>query len=629
MHSMRADTCLRFDITMKDQATITPRSSERSSRHGPGSVIAGILLSVLVALPVLLAIAAAIYFILGPAEGYYTADWSDSLYWANASYESGRIFDPTYRYAALLPFSAQLWMTPLVALFGFTMTAQNIGMIIFVLVFCASLWYFCRSADMSIGWCSLTTGVTLMILSSSEKLREIMLGHVIYYSLGLVLFFLITGLSLSISKRAKALMALPSDEKKPQGKSLMLAVFFVLLLVVSAGSATDGVQMLVLATLPALGGIAAERLFCGKTRLFSRDNLPTIAALVTIVIGTIAGLILLKLWTRDGISASYTNVYSTYSDMSAWKDNALKLPTEFLKLLGISASRGDALFDSDSIANILRIALAAVLTVCPIVMLLLYRKLCYRGTRVMLWGHLINSAAIIFGYICGNIGNSNWRLTPMVGSAAVLTMFAARELSHAGRARLLAAGELTATEDDAFIIEEHCPAQSTDTALGRVELRGGLIFVAFLCVAALVSFGEIMKLPADYGRNNEMHEIAEFLEENDLEYGYATFWRSNLITLISDSNVKTREILDTALNRGIYTDYYQSSKRWYDESEHEKYDKYFVLLSQSEYKKVCTTDSWQEIVDRCELLDTLEHEGWYVFVFAHDLDLNATGIDWK
>ena len=42
---------------------------------------------------------------------------------------------------------------------------------------------------MSVGWCTLSVGMTLMILSSSDKLREVMLGHVIYYSLGLVLFF--------------------------------------------------------------------------------------------------------------------------------------------------------------------------------------------------------------------------------------------------------------------------------------------------------------------------------------------------------------------------------------------------------------------------------------------------------
>ena len=127
---------------------------ERPSRRGPGSIAAGIFLSILIALPVILAVSAAVYYILGPAEGYFHADCSDSLYWANASLESGSVFDKTYNYAALLPFSANLWMTPLIAAFGFGMTAQNIGMIIFVLVFCASLIYFCRKAGMSIGWCS-------------------------------------------------------------------------------------------------------------------------------------------------------------------------------------------------------------------------------------------------------------------------------------------------------------------------------------------------------------------------------------------------------------------------------------------------------------------------------------------
>ena len=190
----------------------SPKLEARPSRRGPGSIIAGVILTLIIALPVIMAVSAAIYYILGPAEGYLHADCSDSLYWANASYESGKVFDPTFRYAALLPFSAQLWMTPLVAVFGFTMKAQNIGMIIFVLVFCASLWYFCRRAEMSIGWCTLSVGITLMVLCSSDKLREIMLGHVIYYSLGLVLFFLMAGLCLSVTKLGGELLSL-SDEK--------------------------------------------------------------------------------------------------------------------------------------------------------------------------------------------------------------------------------------------------------------------------------------------------------------------------------------------------------------------------------------------------------------------------------
>jgi hypothetical protein len=82
-----------------------------------------------------------IYFICGPMEGYLHADFTDTIYWANASLESGKIFDPEFRYAALLPFSANLWFTPLIAVFGVSMTTQVIGMSIFAVIFALSLWF--------------------------------------------------------------------------------------------------------------------------------------------------------------------------------------------------------------------------------------------------------------------------------------------------------------------------------------------------------------------------------------------------------------------------------------------------------------------------------------------------------
>ena len=604
----------------------SPKIESRPSRRGPGSIIAGIILTLIIALPVIMAVAAAIYYIVGPAEGYLHADCSDSLYWANAAYEAGGVFDPTYRYAALLPFSAQIWMTPLIAMFGFTMKAQNIGMIIFVLVFAASLWYFCRRAEMSVGWCALSVGITLMVLCSSDKLREIMLGHVIYYSLGLLLFFLMAGLSLAVAKRGSKLMVRSGDDR-PLFRRIMLILAVAGLLVVSAGSAADGTQMLVLATLPAFGGVAAERFFSGKTRLFSRDNVPMGLALITVLAGTVIGTVALKLMTRDGISADkYTGAYSVFQSSAKWQDSFHAFFKSYFDLIGATARDGDALVSAASFGVLLRIALGVVLLVLPAAMLLLYRKLCYRGTRVMLWGHMILSAGLMFGFVCGRLSNANWRLTPMVGTGALLAVFAARELAHAGRARLLAAGEVRANEND-DLAEEHCPRELDDLALGRVELRAGLVFAFLLCLTALVSFGEIAKMPADYGRSNELHELSGFLEENGLEYGYATFWRSNAITLISDSKVKVREVLASG-SSGIVTDYYQSSTRWYDESQHEKYDEYFVLLSNSEYNMVSRSEMWQELTDRC-LVRTLEYEGFYVFVFSEDLDLNTTGIDWR
>ena len=598
----------------EDQAR-SHKLEARPSRRGPGSIAAGVLLTLIVALPVIMAVAAAVYYIFGPAEGHFHADSADTLYWANASFESGKILDPTFRYAAVLPFSASLWMTPLIAVFGFTMTAQNIGMMIFVLVFCASLGYFCRRAEMSVGWCTLSVGMTLMILSSSDKLREVMLGHVIYYSLGLVLFFLIAGLMLSVSSRGAALMS-ASPEAAPTSKKLLFGLAFIMLVVISAGAATDGAEIIVLATLPALGGVAAERIFDGNRRVFSRENIPAWIALLGVLAGTLCGVVILKMIAR-GVTADHTNIYSTYSDTGSWMDNLLRLPTDYIRLLGVETETGDAIFGTRSFVTVIRIIVCVILWVCPLAMFCLYRRIAYRATRVMLWSHTVLSGVILFGYICGRLSDAGGRLSPMVGSAVVLAVFAGRELAHCGRARLMAAGEAERSEAEDAAVEEPCPAQTNGVFDGRIELRTGLALLLLLCISAFASFGDIVGMPSDYGRDNEAHTVAAFLEENGLEYGYATFRNSNLLTPLTDSRVKVRGIAVSSED-GIYTDLYQSSSRLYDESEHGKYEKYFILLSESEYNAIAETGSWRELTSSAGVAEELRCGGWHVFVLRSD-----------
>ncbi|MBQ8448612.1 MAG: hypothetical protein IJX27_06760 [Clostridia bacterium] len=83
------------------------------------------------------ALAAVIYYIICPAQGYFHSDCTDSLYWAEAAAESGKVFNPDFFYAGLLPFSAQLWLVPLIHIFGVTMAVHTAGMVIFALLFFA------------------------------------------------------------------------------------------------------------------------------------------------------------------------------------------------------------------------------------------------------------------------------------------------------------------------------------------------------------------------------------------------------------------------------------------------------------------------------------------------------------
>ena len=267
------------------------------------------------------ALASVVYFIVGPMEGYVHADFTDTIYWANASLESGRVFDPQFRYAGLLPFSANLWFIPLISIFGVSMTAQVIGMTVFALVFAASLWFMCRSLEWSVSWSAFTVGATMLILSSSVKLREIMWGHVIYYSLILVLLFVGIGLAVRLLR------------KRTPTLCILTALWAIL-------SATDGVQIVAMVLFPVAGAIIAEIFFNGKKKLTDKGNFYPLCLSAGIIVAGAVGLVLLSLLKGD-IRAGYAEAHMGLTSVNNWMDNLLKLPKAWFGLLGFDEINRD------------------------------------------------------------------------------------------------------------------------------------------------------------------------------------------------------------------------------------------------------------------------------------------------
>lgn len=148
------------------------------------------------------ALAVVSYYILGPSRGFLTADCTDTIVWAQASLDAGRVFNPDFSYAALLPFGAGIWYVPLIWLFGYNLAVQLAGLLIFLALLTAALLFFFHEAGLSFPRTCGLTAATLLLLSASDKLREIFWGHVIYYSLSLLLLLVGAALLLRLEKLA-------------------------------------------------------------------------------------------------------------------------------------------------------------------------------------------------------------------------------------------------------------------------------------------------------------------------------------------------------------------------------------------------------------------------------------------
>ena len=219
----------------------------------------------------------------------------------------------------------------------------------------------------------------------------------------------------------------------------------------------------------------------------------------------------------------------------------------------------------------------------------------------ILWVHLSLTAVILFGYICGRISNANWRLTPIIGSSVMSTVAIFREWLD---------GIFPKKSTDEAENNENCNEK-------RVCLRLGVILSAVIVMFGAVNFNEIRKMPRDY--EHPLEAVANDLEAHGLEYGYATFWRSQALTMLSDSKVRVRETL--VKSDGVITDYYQSSRLWYEDQP--GIDKYFIMLSDDELNTVGDSEYWQEITEKY-LIENFETRGYNVFVFSRNVILKGT-----
>ncbi len=567
-------------------------------------------------IPLIAALWLAFYYIYGPGEGFFHSDCTDTMYWANAALEGNGIFDEQYNYAALLPFSTVWIMQPLIKLFGFGMTAHNLGMAIFAVLFAGSIYFCAKSAGLSHLWSSTSVFAVFMLLSCSDKLREMMWGHTIYYSLGLILMFFLLGLGMRLCDALE------------RNKIVPMVIWALLLVGMSVGSATNGTQVIVLTTLPAIAGFAAERVFAGKEGLLSRKSYPALAAVGLTAVGTVLGLKVLDVITGETISAGYAAGYSGWSDVSSWLGNAQKFVAHYFSLLGVNMAKNDPIFDIESIKYFFRIIIGIILLAMPIVILCLYGKLRSRGVKFMVWAHFILTAAVMFGYICGELSAANWRLTPIIGSAAMLTFCAMVDLiSDIGLFKIEEKKIRTeAVEEDAelYILDGgEKPAEASEVSdkigAGVILSRVCALVLAAVIASSLVFAGEIKKLDPEYGRDNTNHRLAQFLVDEGLEYGYATFWYAQAITVLSDSQVRVRN-MDVNSRDGVIGRHYQSSLNWYNDQE--GVDEYFVILSSTEFKTIVLTESWQDWMENYYVRsyqDPNDAKGFQVFVFSENV----------
>lgn len=508
---------------------------------------------------VLAAIGTVIYYIVGPSPAYFHSDCSDTIFWAQASHDAKSLFNPDFGYAAILPFGGTIIMWPLVALFGVTMTAHKIGMVIFSLLFFAAIYMLCRFMDFSRELSLSAVGITAFVLLSSEKLREIFYEHVIYYSIGIAIICVMLSLYIRFTSRY------PDLSRK------QMIVFSLVIYGFSFMSALDGTQVISCAVLPVIFAAGCEIIF-SKEKIFSKNNIPAYFFCGIVLLSTVIGLMALNAETAD-LGVGYADAYSNYSDMGEWLNNLLKLPVHWFELFGVDAAYGMNIFSAESIVNIIRIAAALILGLVPVAALIFINRF-DRASRLLILAHFGMTGVIMFGYIFGLLSAANWRLSPIICTAILICL--------------------------AFV-----RAVKPHIVLKRIAVGG----MCILMLLSAVNLGAVASMPSDGVENNGYYPLIQYLKSQGLEYGFSTFWHSQTITVLSDSEVR---IANTDINEnGVTPCPFQTNKNWF--SRQEGIDRYFLLCTDYELQTIMQTEDRKYFIDGP--IEQLQFENYIIFVF--------------
>ena len=100
-------------------------------------------------------------------------------------------------------------------------------------------------------------------------------------------------------------------------------------------------------------------------------------------------------------------------------------PQKYLSLMGVDHSGSVPIFKGETLMMLVRMVASLACLALPAVLLFNYKKIEDKGTRLLLWGHIILSAATMFGFVCGYLSggaSTNWRITTMAGSGVITSV---------------------------------------------------------------------------------------------------------------------------------------------------------------------------------------------------------------
>ena len=136
--------------------------------------------------------------------------------------------------------------------------------------------------------------------------------------------------------------------------------------------------------------------------------------------------------------------------------------------------------------------------------------------------------------------------------------------------------------------------------------------MSVLLLLSTVNFKDIIKIADMNITDNENYKFVSILNSLDLDYGYATFWHSQSISVLSNGKIRCANV--NAGENGIEPYYYQNEKQWFGANS-SKSGKYFLLLSEGEIDSL-NLSTKENLFSSA--LDSYTLDGYKILVFSNN-----------
>ncbi len=420
-------------------------------------------------------------------NNYDVYDYVEGVFWAEATVRSRALVAPDYIYYYLVPFGSNLIMAPFVLLFGSTLLANQLGMLVWFILCLAVLYRLARVLYQKM-WTRLVFCAVVLLFVFTYA-GDNLLHHLLVYGIGFVCLLGELSCLIEIGRRHR------------------IAWNLVLLALFCLWSAGNGMASAALSSLSVI--LAALFLAVRSASLREKHR---IASLLVLVLATALGLLVYKYLDAKALSLDKYQTRFRLADADAAVTNLIHdLWTDYLTIFEYDPN-GASLFSLRGISSLVKLFFALLIPAVPFLV-----KRLSRGQE----------APVEEPGKASEESREESRLLIVCSGLLVLAVCVGQYVfTDLSVQRYLMNGILSL-----FLI---AGLRFTD----YLE-KGGkkILLLGFFLLAVLLSVKEFHALPSQEAKKQEFAEIQTILEDRGLTKGYSLKRDFKVVELLSGGRI--------------------------------------------------------------------------------------------